>query len=734
MNKNRIVKLTLIDIFPSLEEIEEQNSKEEISIIFQGLNIFYNLKDLLVNKKDIYINQSNQKNTLLISLVQSINILANGLLSLKTGKQWVTFSYENKKKNPSSNLAFNLMDCIKININCLIIFNNSENHINSNYNHKTFNKSLFSKKETKKNLVHKNTNVNSKKIITSGDNKIINNKYKHNKSQEHHIINSYNYNGRESTENDTKYIFKSKKDYNNIKNINSFSTNGKDNKKFELNSSLSLSSNKFNQNFHTTLIEKNKMYSTIRQKMNNFNSKLNNSIYDNASTNVCDFEIDPKIEVKEEHNLLKKNKTNNQIKINMVHKKQKSCNILNIVDNKTDIRYRNSKDKNRLLYKNVINNKIAINNTVIRKKSKNNMISNSNYPLNIDRNYLYNISSNNTKSTFKKNELMNSFQKDNNTNNNIENNFITEKKNLNNFNNLNINNINNTSLFISNNEVNAIMNNSISEKNYDKIKTLENMDNITLENDNYNKLKEDILLLYNNEYVQNIKEDLLKLEIELFVEKMTELTNEYHVQLYDRLLEYQIEKNKYHINLFNYAHMKKLYNKLKSIRDNKEIKRKNINENDAKIKKQNNDLFNVNKNEINLYKILFSNNNKNNKNIENKNKLKKLLNIILNKNNNKNLINLDKNSQKLINYLSISKTIENNNSKIRARIIPRNQQTNYNNNYPNLSNSYVLENTNDKYDNKLNEVYSKIKIFSPLVTIKENRNSTINRIKNKFEN
>ena len=48
------------------------------------------------------------------------------------------------------------------------------------------------------------------------------------------------------------------------------------------------------------------MYCTIRQKGNNQNSKLNNSIYDNPSTNVRDFEIDPKIEVKEEHNLLKK--------------------------------------------------------------------------------------------------------------------------------------------------------------------------------------------------------------------------------------------------------------------------------------------------------------------------------------------------------------------------------------------------------------------------------------------
>ena len=52
MDKNTIIKLTLIDIFPSLEEIEH-NYKEEISIIFQGLNNFYNLKDLLNYKKKI---------------------------------------------------------------------------------------------------------------------------------------------------------------------------------------------------------------------------------------------------------------------------------------------------------------------------------------------------------------------------------------------------------------------------------------------------------------------------------------------------------------------------------------------------------------------------------------------------------------------------------------------------------------------------------------------------------
>ena len=730
MDKNHILKLTLIDIFPSLEEIEEQNNKEEISIIFQGLNIFYNLKDLLINKKDIYLNHQIQKNTLLISLVQSVNILANGLLSIKSGKQWVTFSYENKKKNPSSNLALNLMDCIKINISCLIISKNTDNYIriNTNYNHKTFNK----KRETKKNLAHKNSkNLISKKNINN-DNKIINNKHKHNNSQEHNLINSYNF-GRDSlysTENEAKYIFKSKKDYHFIKNMNSFSTMGKNNKKFELNSSLSLSSNKLGYNMPN--IEPNKMYSTIRQKINSNNNKPNNSLFDNQTNNIHDFEIEPKIEVKEEHNYIKKNKTNNQIKLNIVHKKQKSCNTLNIVENRRSMRYKTSEEKYRLKQNNDSSKKIAINNTVIRKKSKNNIISNNNYPLNIDRNYLYNISSVNTKSNFKKSELLASFQKENNVNNNIKNTFITEKKSFKNINNLNINNINNTSLFNNNNDINPIINNSISDKNFEKNQTIENFENSSMENDNYNKLKEDILLLYNNDYVINIKEDLLKLEIELFVEKMTELTNEYHIQLYDKLLEYQIEKNKYNINLLKYAQLNKLYNKLKSIRENKEIKNKNLNENDKIIKKENNNIFKVNKYEIDIYKLLFNNKNNSNNIIENKIKLKKILNIILKKHNIEKTINYNKkNYQKIINYLNISKTIENN--QIRSRIIPKNQQTKFNYNQINLTNSYILENSNEKYDNKLNDIYVKTNIFSPLVRTKNNIHNTINRIKKNFE-
>ena len=726
MDKNTIIKLTLIDIFPSLEEIEH-NNKEDISIIFQGINIFYNLKDILLNKKDIYIKKHFPKNTLMISLVQSINILATGILTIKTGKQWVTFSYENKKKSPSANFALSLMDCIKINISCLVIYNNTENFNNININNNTnklYNKNIISKKDTKNNLAQKKNQKNLNSKIIKDNN--LNNKHRYNNSHERYLINSYNYNGRESlysTENDKKIKFKIKKDSNYMKNMSSFSTIGKENKKFDLNSSLSLSSNKYN---NMSIIEQNKkIYSTIRQKIQKSN-KANNSSNDNQSYNINDFEIEPKIEIKEEHNLFKKNKTNKQqFKLNPMHKKQKSCNTFKIIENKTNLRYRNSGEKSAFKNNNDSNKKIAIINTDLRKNSKNRILSNNKYPYNIDRNNLYNMSSSLMNNSYlKKNELMNSFQKDNNgnilNNNNDKDNFITEKKN---FKNINLTNINNMILFNSNNKpINSEINNKLSENIiYDTNETMENI----LENDNYTKLKEDFLLLYTNEYVKNVKEDLLKLEIELFVEKMTELTREYHIQLYDKLLEYQLEKNKAKVNLYNFYKIKKLNNKLLSLKMNKDIKKDNIIENNKIFNKQNKDIFNINQNEISLYKYLFNDNS--NEIIDNKNKLKKILSIILNKIEIKNIINPnDKNYKYILNFLNCNKNLE-----IRTRIIPKNQQTKCNTSQS-LTNSYILENYND--NNNLNDIHVKNPIFSPIIKIKEHNPNSINKINNNFDN
>ena len=71
------------------------------------------------------------------------------------------------------------------------------------------------------------------------------------------------------------------------------------------------------------------------------------------------------------------------------------------------------------------------------------------------------------------------------------------------------------------------------------------------ENNNYHRLKEDFTLLYNDNYVKNVQEDLLKLEIDLFVEKMTGLISAYHYEINERKLENKIIESNLKENEFN---------------------------------------------------------------------------------------------------------------------------------------------------------------------------------------
>ena len=93
--RDRNIKIKLLDIFPSLSELNQQ--QEELDIIFQGLDIFYNLYELLENKTELTINIKNKK-SIIISLIKSSNIFATCFYTIKSGEQWITFSYENKKK------------------------------------------------------------------------------------------------------------------------------------------------------------------------------------------------------------------------------------------------------------------------------------------------------------------------------------------------------------------------------------------------------------------------------------------------------------------------------------------------------------------------------------------------------------------------------------------------------------------------------------------------------------
>ena len=67
----------------------------------ENLDKFYNLYELLENKTELTIDIKN-KTSINISLIKSNNIFASCFYNIKQGEQWLTFSYENKKKKEIS--------------------------------------------------------------------------------------------------------------------------------------------------------------------------------------------------------------------------------------------------------------------------------------------------------------------------------------------------------------------------------------------------------------------------------------------------------------------------------------------------------------------------------------------------------------------------------------------------------------------------------------------------------
>ena len=108
-----IIKIKLLYIFSSIIELKQQQNG--LDIIFQGLDVFFDLYDLLKNQTEITLNLKN-KTSIMISLIKNNNIFPTYILNIKQGEQCVTFSYENKKKK-EKNFAQSLIDCIKIKIN-----------------------------------------------------------------------------------------------------------------------------------------------------------------------------------------------------------------------------------------------------------------------------------------------------------------------------------------------------------------------------------------------------------------------------------------------------------------------------------------------------------------------------------------------------------------------------------------------------------------------------------------
>jgi hypothetical protein len=248
--------------------------------------------------------------------------------------------------------------------------------------------------------------------------------------------------------------------------------------------------------------------------------------------------------------------------------------------------------------------------------------------------------------------------------------------------------------------------------------------NSMYESDNYSKLKEDFILLYSDNYVQNVQEDLLKLEIELFVEKMTGLISAYHYEINKRKLQNKIIENNLKEISEKYINLFKLYCKLNLIKKNYKKKYLRFKKNKTNIKALNDKNFDANKKEIELFKIIFPN--KNNGKIKDKNnfidkkgELKNVINNLLSKIHNKNIINktdlykkwcgINKEKFDIINKNKDLNTIfdedkKDKKPKARTRVIPKLQQTKFNskiNIYNNESNINSFASNENKSEKKM---------------------------------
>ena len=284
-SKNQPIKITFLEVNPPINEIVK--NKEEITIIFQGHDNFYDFKKYLSSKVPINLNR--YKKSLIMTLIKSNNIFATGLFTIRPGEQNIIFNYENKKKIVSTKAVnINNFECIKIKILCQ--FDNKEeeihtyesnSHLNESKNNDSGNKyvpkvNLMKTSHLKNKNTYKGKKINEKKKKLLG-NYIGNNTFKKNSinnSQEFSVGGEYNSRLTEEMNNNLKQN-------NNNSNINEFK---------KLNPYCS--SKIYNNLTHKTEIEmsgkgrgqinkaKSKNYfSTIKKQYKNFGSqiKMNNS-------------------------------------------------------------------------------------------------------------------------------------------------------------------------------------------------------------------------------------------------------------------------------------------------------------------------------------------------------------------------------------------------------------------------------------------------------------------------
>lgn len=733
-SKEDLIKIKLIDIFPSMNDLKQQNN--EIDIIFQGLNIFYNLFELLASKTEITI-KINNKSSIIITLIKNNDLLATSIFNIKQGEQWITFTYENKKKKDTS-LAQSLMNCIKIKLNCEIDHNNNSNNI-INYKKLKFNNlGNNSKQNYSSTITEENNNYKSLSYIETNFNKIKTNKgfkkisldsspkekiiekskfsfignnhsINDNSSNHQYIINKKrNFLDDIKVNNEEKGLrkMKTKKSYNKIvdddlaKRLNKiFKKNNDSRPKLDLTQKVRKTNIDYSLNFST---KNKKNNSIINSKSNSlFNNFGTNSIQRNKNTvksKLLYNSNNRKTEIKNitnEYNYKKNEKeisisninNINQDKNNNDNNKFKKLNLktershddipkINIESKEGVGMFTNRRNKD--IIKDLKNNTSASTKTPeITKSNKYNMKSLHNYHNTIESENFF--LSETQKIIHKAQEV-----KDQSIYRNISTDFDKD-------------------------EDNKICDDESNDSNDDI--------------NNFSRLKEDFILLYSDNYVNNVQEDLLKLEIDLFVEKMTGLISAYHQEMNERKVLNQMIENDLKRNSERYLTLSKLYDKLNFIIKNYKRKYLILNKNKNNLKKINDKNFETNKNEIELFKLIFPSkkDEKNKKDlIDKKKELKNIMRNILSKLKNKKLIMktdiykkwIEMNQSETDDKSLTDNEMKYTKPKARARVIPKLQHTKFNSKTNNNEVLLANENKSEKNFYSTHTHNSNINIYS----------------------
>ena len=621
-----------------------------------------------------------------MSLVKSDNIFASALFNIKYGESWVTFKYESKKKSTVKNILNNI-DSIKIKIMCNKIIKIKNSSSDKNNNKSLLNSKSIISNDSKTKRYHTNKNiVNIQKTNNNNNNKghyrydsILtesNNLYRLT-TNINKINSSKNLNKKASEKIKSTELFKKTRNYINKSQFSNLNKN-----EFSL---ITISHRRLNTSSNSIITNTNK------NNLISFNS--------HRSTNKNKQKLRTPINIQNFDNLsqLKYLEVNHCVQRNFITENYKNMKS----NSKRNLNLKNNSPINSFRNKiNNLQNKIELGSNLFfgyNKNSTNNNNLNVNKAKQIIKNRLFknkiqgNMTNSYSTTTTKKNEfegslnsLKDDYEKNKIKNKNKKNLFTSsrQKTKIDSFHSKNKSHyqlilehntekMNNNNKEIEKERISKYLEKDSDEENY--LKYSRNLGDEDFDLEEYFRFQNDFNLLYNKEYILNIKNDLLKLEIELFVEKMTELITIYHKIIEKKNIENKIVNFNYKENAKKYILIYKLNNKLQLIKDKYNMKKFNLNNNKKDIKKQKNNNLLLNKEEFNIFDKLLNNKNLSKyNNIDINKKLREILNIILSNKKNKDIYNNDKfkiwlqdKQQKDINFNE-----KNNQNNLKPKIIP----------------------------------------------------------------